>query len=259
MNKELSSPHVVRSPALSALETVRHGFFTRNRDPLETFGNNNCAFRTSGETDDVNAARGRCVVALEATRLITVQQRHTADVVTVDDPWTWRAAPMADAMVTRRPHVALGILTADCAPVLLAELTAGVVAAAHAGWRGAFDGVIAKTVAAMTALGAQPDRIVASVGPSIGVASYEVGPEFRDRFVTHNPAYAAYFPHPGARPHFDLAAFVRDRLKASGVDNVSVDGGDTATHEHLFFSFRRATLRGEPDYGRQLSAIALVS
>jgi YfiH family protein len=143
--------------------------------------------------------------------------------------------------------------------VLLADGTAGVIAAAHAGWRGAFDGVLANTVAAMIKLGAQPAHIVAAVGPCIGQASYEVGPEFVARFVERDQALARYFTAPKANghSHFDLPAFSADALKAAGVGTVVLQGSDTCAAESVFFSYRRATLRGEPDYGRQLSAISL--
>jgi YfiH family protein len=257
MNSPPPARHVVEVAPLAALADVRHGFFTRNARPGESHGNANCAFRTPDETAAVEAARKRIAAHVGADVLVTVQQRHTPDAVTVDQPWMRQDAPVADALVTRRRGIALGILTADCAPVLLADPTAGVIAAAHAGWRGAFDGVIANTVAAMVDQGARRERIVAAVGPCIGAASYEVGPEFRQRFVDRDAAFAAYFTQPGTKPHFDLARFVHDRLRAAGVGEAHIQGGDTMGDEGLFFSYRRATLRGEPDYGRQLSAIAL--
>jgi YfiH family protein len=259
MNVTAAKDHsAIRVPALSALPSVRHAFFTRNATAHETHGQANCAYRTAGETADVTATRGRCTHAVDAATLVTVQQRHTPDVVIVEKPWPREAAPVADALVTRLPRVALGILTADCAPVLLADEKAGVIAAAHAGWRGAFDGVIANTVQTMTTLGANAADIVAVVGPCIGAASYEVGEEFRDRFVRKDESFARYFARPRAKYHFDLPAFVRDRLAAAGAGSVHVQGGDTLADEALFFSYRRATLRAEPDYGRQLAAIALV-
>ena len=245
----MTAETVKRVSALDALKSVRHGFFTSHAQ--------NCAYRTPDETDAVTAARARCSAILGVDSMITVKQRHTPDVVSVETGWPWNDAPIADAMVTARRGVALGILTADCAPVLFADEAAGVIGAAHAGWRGAVDGVVANTVAAMIAAGAQADRIVAAVGPCIGLTSYEVGPDFRDAFIARDAAYAAYFDTAWAKPHFDLPRFVADRVRAAGVGTVVVQGADTLADEENFFSFRRATLRKEPDYGRQISAIAL--
>ena len=245
----MTADAVKRVDALDALKTVRHGFFTSHAD--------NCAYRTPEEHATVTTARARCAAQLGVDTMITVKQRHTPDVVGVDAGWPWHEAPVADAMVTTRRGVALGILTADCAPVLLADETAGVIGAAHAGWRGAVDGVVANTVTAMVAAGANPARIVAAVGPCIGPASYEVGSDFREAFLARDPAYAAYFDTSRAKPHFDLPRFVADRVRAAGVGTVVVQGADTLADEANFFSFRRATLRKEPDYGRQISAIAL--
>jgi YfiH family protein len=240
-----------------AVAGVHHGFFTRNGHAEERHGNTNYAFRTPADTESVSAARAACAARVGATTLVTVKQRHTADVVAVDQPWSWEAAPIADALVTGTRGVALGILTADCAPILLADAERGVIGAAHAGWRGALDGVIANTVAAMRDLGAAPARMVAAVGPCIGPMSYEVGPEFVAQFTAVKPDFARYFDHSRARPHFDLPRFVADRLRDAGVGTVVVEGSDTLADEGLFFSFRRATLRREPDYGRQISVIAL--
>jgi YfiH family protein len=248
--------HVVRVTALEHMH-LRHGFFTRNAAPDETHGSANCAVRNAEEIADVMHARSQCRELLEAVDLVTVKQRHTAEVVAVAEPWRWDEAPVADALVTDRRGIALGILTADCAPVLLADPDAGVVGAAHAGWRGAIGGVIENTVAAMAKMGAVRERIVAAVGPCIGAASYEVGPEFLAEFTGRDPNYGRFFDRRRERPHFDLAGFTAARLHAAGVAKVSVQGDDTLTGEALYFSFRRATLRGEPDYGRQLSAIAL--
>jgi YfiH family protein len=257
MNAPLSSRQVVRAPALAALATVRHGFFTRNERDDQIKGEANAAFRTPTEADLVTATRARCLAAVGGSALVTVQQKHTPDVVMVDQPWAREQNPVADALVTKRPGVALGILTADCAPILMADASAGVIAAAHAGWRGAFDGVIENTVALMTKHGAQAKRIVAVVGPCIDVASYEVGPEFEERFTARDPAFVQYFTHDTPRPHFNLPAFVHSRLAAAGVKAAHVLGNDTCTEEDMFFSFRRATLRKEADYGRQMSVIAL--
>ena len=255
----LSNSTVVRVPTLAALPRVRHGFFTRNASLDEFHGEANCDYRTPDETAAVDAARARCVAAVEANVLVTVKQRHTPDVVVVDDPWSWHEAPVADGLVTRRTGTTLGILTADCSPVLLADEGAGVIGAAHAGWRGAIDGVISGTVSAMRKLGADPARIVAAVGPCIGPQSYEVGADFREQFVARDAAYAKYFDCSRSKPHFDLPAFVADQLRTAGVGSVIVQGGDTLAEEALYFSYRRMTLRGEPDYGRQLSAISLTA
>ena len=258
MNQTLDQ--AIHIDELAALADVRHGFFTRNGGTSRgLYGSNNCAFGSQDVHDDVARNRAACAARLGAKILVTVKQRHTAEVAVVDSPWTWEQAPTADAVVTARPGVAVGVLTADCAPVLLADQSAGVIAAAHAGWRGALDGVLENTVAAMTRLGADPGRIIAAVGPCIAQASYEVGPEFRTRFVERDPSYGRYFtaPNNSGHCHFDLPEFAADRLRAARVGRVIVEGGDTCAGEGLFFSYRRAVLRGEPDYGRQLSAIAL--
>jgi YfiH family protein len=262
MNSVASATGIVCVDALSALPGVKHGFFTRNGGASSgIYGSNNCAFGSQDDRDHVARNRDACAERLGASALVTVYQRHTADVVTVDAPWPYDKNPVADALVTKQRGIAIGILTADCTPVLLADAEAGVIAAAHAGWRGAFDGVLANTVTAMTKLGATPANIIAAVGPCIAQASYEVGPEFVARFVERDPALARYFTAPKANghSHFDLPAFSADALKAAGVGTVVTQGSDTCADESAFFSYRRATLRGEPDYGRQLSAISLAS
>ena len=259
MNHDVA-PDIVHVDALSAMRDVRHGFFTRKGGTSSgIYGSNNCAFGSSDDRAHVAQNRDACAARLGASALVTVYQRHTSDVVTVDAPWPYDKNPDADALVTSRRGIAIGILTADCTPVLLADETAGVIAAAHAGWRGAFDGVLANTVAAMAKLGADPARVVAAVGPCIAQASYEVGPEFVARFVERDPALARYFTAPKANghSHFDLPAFSADALRAAHVGTVIVQGSDTCAADGAFFSYRRSVLRGEPDYGRQLSAISL--
>jgi hypothetical protein len=239
---------------------IRHGFFTRNAG-TETFGNRNCAYRAGDDEVEIDQNRRRCAegVGSDLSHLVTVKQRHTADVVVASTPISWRDAPVADALVTTTPGLALGILTADCVPVLFSNTDGTVIGAAHAGWRGAFDGVLENTVAAMERLGAARRGITAAVGPCIGKASYEVGPEFIARFVEKDKAYAEYFTAPDAKghAHFDIARFAADRLKQAHVGTVAVTGNDTCAEEAQFFSFRRATLRKEPDYGRQMSVIAI--
>jgi YfiH family protein len=255
-----TSPETVTVDALTRLLGVRHAFFTRNGGASAgLYDSNNCAFGSSDVREAVTKNRDACAAHLVASTLVTVKQRHTSDVVTVETPWTWDEAPTADALVTAKRGIAIGILTADCGPVLFADARAGVIGAAHAGWRGAFDGVLENTVKAMVKLGAQPARIVAALGPCIGQASYEVGPEFIARFMERDPAYSAYFTAPKAdgHAHFNLPAFVAARLRNAGVGNVVVQGSDTCAADATFFSYRRSVLRKEPDYGRQLSAIAL--
>ncbi len=260
---QITTPNrdVVRTEALAALAGVRHGFFTRNGGTSTgLYGSNNCAFGSDDSREVVAANRSACAQKLDASTLVTVKQRHTSDVLIVKTPFAWDDAPDADALVTARRGIALGILTADCVPVLLADSTASVIGAAHAGWRGAFDGILGNTVLAMTKLGAERARIVAAVGPCIGQTSYEVGPEFLARFTARDAGFARYFTPAKANGHvhFDIAAFAADRLREAGVGTVIALGRDTCAEDAMFFSYRRSVLRNEPDYGRQLSAIALV-
>ncbi len=213
-----------------------------------------------GSDDDPAAVainRRRAVEAvLPGAVLLSPYQVHGAEVATVVEPWTER--PRADAVVTDRPGLALGILSADCAPVLFADHAAGVVGAAHAGWKGALAGVTDATLAAMEALGASRARIVAAVGPCIAQASYEVDDAFARRFCEHDPANERFFveARPG-HPRFDLAGYVAGRLAAAGVARVEITAHDTYADEARFFSYRRATHRGEGDNGRQVSIIGL--
>jgi YfiH family protein len=190
--------------------------------------------------------------------LSTCYQVHSPTVLVADAPWGDHR-PQADGVTSTSPRVLCGALAADCAPILFADPQARVVAAAHAGWRGALRGVAEAAVAQMQTLGAEPGRIVAVVGPCIGQASYEVGLEFLESFVAADPAYEAFFI-PGETPEkrmFDLPGFVLGRLRAAGVGTCEWIGHDTCAEEELFFSNRRAFKRGEPDFGRLLSAIAL--
>jgi len=215
-----------------------------------------------GSHDDpaaIDENRRRAIVAIKpGAELVTVHQVHSPDAVYADACWPLAGRPHADAMVTDRPGLLLGVLTADCAPVLLADAEAGVVGAGHAGWRGAFGGVTDSAVSAMERLGAKRERIAAAVGPCIAQMSYEVDEQFRDRFLAADPENERFFVTPGrAKPHFDLAGYVRDRLERVGVGSVESLMLDTYSGPERFFSFRRATHRGAGDYGRQLSAIAL--
>ena len=244
---------------LDDLPGIRHGFFTREGGVSEGhYASLNCGFGSGDEPARVAENRARIAgrLAVPAGHLVTVYQIHSPEVVVAERPWAPGDAPQADAMVTDRPGLALGILTADCVPVLFADPEAGVIGAAHAGWKGARGGVVAGTVAAMVRLGADPARMVAAVGPCIAQGSYEVGPEFPGQF---DAADAGFFT-PSAKPGhflFDIGGLVERRLADQGIPLVGRCAADTAAEEQRFFSYRRATLRGEPVYGRGLSVIVL--
>jgi YfiH family protein len=215
-----------------------------------------------GSNDDREAIAGNRRLAVAAllpeAELATVHQIHSAEALHVQRAWPQDQRPRADAMVTDTPNLLLGILTADCAPVLFADHRAVVVGAAHAGWRGALAGVTDATIAAMERLGARRENIHAAVGPCIGQPSYEVDEAFRARFLEHDPDNARFFvPGEGGKPHFDLEAYVVHRLLAVGIDEVEALNLDTYSNADRFYSYRRSTHRGEADYGRQLSAIAI--
>lgn len=215
-----------------------------------------------GSDDDPAAIaenRRRAIAAVApGAGLVTVHQLHSPDAIHATVPWPDDDRPPADAIVTDRPGLALGILTADCSPVLFADAEAGVIGAAHAGWKGAFAGVIESTVAAMEALGADRSRLVAAIGPVIARKSYEVDGAFHRRFADADPANDRFFS-PGRDGHyqFDLEAYVLARLAAAGIARAEALGLDTYSDPDRFYSYRRATHRGEPTYGRQISLIAL--
>jgi len=245
---------------LNRIEGVRHAFFTRNGGVSQgIYASSNCGFGSRDAAAAVAENRARAMRRIDAdpAKLVTLSQVHSADVVEVAAPWRRGDAPRADAMVTRVPGIVLGILTADCAPVLFADAEARVVGAAHAGWRGALSGVLEATVAAMCRMGASPGRIVAAIGPAISRASYEVGPEFPAPFLAQDASNSAFF-FPAETPSrhlFDLKGYAAARLAAAGLSEVAVLPNDTRMENRRFFSYRRACLRGEPNYGRQLSAI----
>ena len=254
--------HALKANCLDDLSGVTHGFFSRRGGFSDgIYASLNCGPGSGDRAEAVAQNRARVADALgaEPERLISIYQIHSADVVIASKAWRQEAASRADAVVSSEPGLALGVLTADCAPVLLADGRAGVVAAAHAGWRGALDGILANTLAQMEALGADRGHVRAAVGPAISCAAYEVGDDFRQQFIERDAAYDGYFERPegAARPHFDLPRFVADRLRAEGVGKV--EGLDVCTYgqENEFFSYRRAVHRGESDYGRQISAILL--
>jgi polyphenol oxidase len=237
---------------------IDHGFFGRPGGvSTGLYAGLNCGPGSGDDRAAVTENRRRAMAALGDATLVTLYQVHSAEAVIVTAPW--EESPHADAMATDVPGIALGILTADCAPVLLADTEAGVIGAAHAGWKGALGGVTDSVIAAMERLGAHRSRIAAAVGPCIAQVSYEVDNAFRDRFVTAHVDNAVFFTA-GARRgrfHFDLEAYVVNRLTLAGVSDVAALHADTYADADAFFSFRRATHRGETDYGRNLSAIVL--
>lgn len=241
----------------ATLAGVAHGFMTRrggvSKPPVEGL---NCGFGAGDDPAAVAENRRRAAHAvLPGAMLVGVHQVHSPDVVTVADSWPDDRRPPADALVTDRPGLLLGVLTADCAPVLLADREAGVVGAAHAGWRGARGGVIANTVAEMEKLGARRERIAAAVGPCIAQPSYEVGDDLRAEFAIGDARFFA--PGAAGRWQFDLAAYVTQALAEAGVGRIEVIARDTYAEADRFYSFRRATHLDEPAYGRQLSLIGI--
>jgi polyphenol oxidase len=252
---------MLRASNLADVPGIAHAFFGR-RGGVSTgiYASLNCGPGSNDDPNSVAENRRRALAELDGgAELATLYQVHGTQVMTVDESWSMDARPTADAMVTDRPGIALGILTADCAPVLLADPAARIVGTAHAGWQGALAGVTDAAIAGMEAIGAERARICAAIGPCIGQAAYEVGPEFQPRFVASDPAATAFFAHGGHEGHwqFDLAGYVAHRLRAAGVEDVHTVPACTCTLEQNFYSYRRATHRGEPDYGRQLSAIVL--
>jgi polyphenol oxidase len=242
------------------LDPLPHGFLGRRGGvSVGEVAGLNVGYGSSDDRSAIAENRRRAIDALcPAAELATVHQVHSADVVYAERPWPIEERPPADALVTDRPGLLLGILTADCAPVLFADQEAGVIGAAHAGWRGALSGVTDATVAAMERIGARRERIRSAVGPCIGKASYEVDDAFRRRFLEADSANERFFADAaGGKPRFDLTGYVVHRLLAAGIEQVEALHLDTYADPDRFFSYRRATHRGEADYGRQLSAIAL--
>ncbi len=259
---DTTRPDPIRSPALDMLAPhgIRHGFFTRAGGvSAGLYAGLNVGVGSADERASVieNRARVAAWLGVASGHLVTAYQVHSPDVLVVDGPIEGER-PKVDALVTARPGLALGVLTADCGPILFADGEAGVIAAAHAGWKGALTGIVENTLGAMEGLGARRERIVAVLGPSISAASYEVGPEFVERLLAEDGGNGAYLT-PSARPAhamFDLPRYTLDRLARAGVE-AHAAGGCTYAQEDLFYSYRRATHRNEPDYGRQISAIVM--
>ena len=257
---ELTPP--LRSNLLSEAVGLRHGFFSRRGGVSDGLYNSlNCGFGSSDNPANVTKNRARALMALgtQPGNLVTAYQVHSPIAVCVKRPWKGDKAPKADALVTDQPGVTLGILTADCAPVLLVDEASGVIGAAHGGWRGALTGILEATIETMINLGARPSRIAAAIGPCIGFDSYEVGREFPDPFLAENQADAVYFRDAPRPDHFlfNLAGYVAGRLHNAGITRIDRLDCDTFAEEASFFSYRRALHRAEKDYGRLISAISL--
>ncbi len=247
---------------LDGLDHVRHAFFGSQGGVSEgIFSSLNCGLGSTDDADAVRENRRRAAAAFDATpdQVFTAFQIHSSDVVRVDEGWEDDARPKIDGMVTNKPGRVLGILTADCAPVLFADTDARVIGACHAGWKGAIGGVCEETIQQMVALGATRDGIRAAVGPTITQTSYEVGPEFGAPFIAEDPANERFFipGKAGGKAQFDLPGYVVAKVKGMGVRDVIFTGQDTCSNPNTYFSYRRSCHRGEPDYGRNLSAIML--
>ena len=249
------------SSNLGQAKNITHGFFTRAGGQSEgVYASLNCGFGSGDAYESVR--QNRHFVAEEMgvadESLVTPYQIHSAEAVIASKAWGREDAPKADAVITNLPGLAVGVLTADCGPILFAEPEARVVAAAHAGWKGAFGGVIENTLSKMEALGANRKDVSVAIGPTISQDSYEIGDEFYENFVSSSPENARFFKQYGSgKYHFDLPGYISERLRLAGVSNIENMELCTLKSESLFYSYRRSTLNREPDYGRQISAIRL--
>jgi YfiH family protein len=253
---------MLKAKNLEALPGIRHAFFTREGGvSTGVYEGLNGGTGSNDRPEHVaeNRARMAAAVGVKPENFLTAYQIHSPDVVVAEKPWPQHERPKADAIVTKVPGLAIGISTADCGPVLFADPQAGVLGAAHAGWRGAFGGVIEQTLAAMERLGADRARVVAAAGPMISQPNYEVGQELVDRFLAADPDNRRFFMAANRPGHalFDLPGYVVARLKAAGVGQVENLAVCTYGNPSQFYSYRRSTHRNEPDYGRHINAIAL--
>jgi YfiH family protein len=247
---------------LTRLPRIRHAFFTRDGGVSDgVYASLNGGIGSNDRPDNVKENRARMAARLGVApeRFLTPYQIHSPDVVVADGTWSQEIRPRADAVVTREPNLAVGVSTADCGPLLFADAEAGVVGAAHAGWRGALTGVIEATVAAMEKLGAERDRMVVALGPTIRQPNYEVGPEFVERFLAADMDNERFFAPSVRDGHamFDLTGYIADRVQRAGIGAFEDLGHCTFADPERFYSYRRMTQRGEPDYGRHINAIAL--
>jgi YfiH family protein len=263
----VNSAGMVQAASLAGLPGIRHAFFTRAggvSQGLYASLNGGIGSRDAPANVAENRARMAAALGVRPEQLLTAYQTHSADVVTVEAPltpetWTPETRPRADAIVTRTRGLAIGATTADCGPVLFADAQAGVIAAAHAGWRGAFNGVLEATIAAMEFCGAERSRLVVALGPMIRQPNYEVGAEFVARFEAADAANGRFFQPSARAGHalFDLPGYIAARLRGCGIAHIEDVGRCTYAAPQDFFSYRASTHRGEPDYGRHVNAIAL--
>lgn len=253
---------MLQAASLAKLTPIRHAFFTRDGGVSQgVYATLNGGVGSNDARDKVTENRARMAAALGVTpdRLLTAYQIHSPNVVIADEPWTHENRPRADAIVTKTPRLAIGVSTADCGPLLFADAEAGVVGAAHAGWRGALSGVVEAAVEAMERLGAARSQIRAAIGPMIRQPNYEVGPDLIARFDAEDPASHRFFAPAARDGHamFDLAGYIGAQLTRAGIRHVEDVGLCTYADAERFFSFRRTTHRAEADYGRHVNAIAL--
>lgn len=250
----------ITAGCLTRLPGIVHGFFTRvGGVSTGIYAGLNCGLGSRDDRASVLENRRLVAQHLMSRDLVTLNQVHSADAIVVDGSVPYSELPRADGIVTRTRGLAVGVLSADCTPVLFADATAGVIGAAHAGWRGAIGGVLEATVAAMEASGARRSGITAAIGPCINQDGYEVGPEFEAQFLEADAINARFFrrPRPEAKPHFDLPGFIEHRLSRLGLCAVERRSDCTVASEETLFSYRRSQQRKESDYGRQVAAIAL--
>jgi len=253
---------MLQASSFAVLPGIRHAFFTRSggvSQGVYSSLNGGVGSRDTPERVAENRARMAAALGVSADRLVTPFQIHSPDVIVVKEPWTRENRPRADAVVTQMPRLAIGVSTADCGPLLFTDSAAGVIGAAHAGWRGALSGVVEATVAAMERLGAKRIRVAAALGPTIRQSNYEVGPEFIERFLAADTANGRYFKPSEREDHamFDLCGYIAQRVDQAGITQFEDLGLCTYEEPERFYSFRRSTHRNEPDYGRHINAIAL--
>lgn len=252
---------LIEAKSLRKLDGIRHGFFTREGGVSDgIYASLNCGIGSSDVAENVAENRRRAAEQLGSPdHLVTPYQFHSAEVTVAEEPWSRENAPRADAIVTNRPGLAIGVSTADCVPVLFADRDAKIIGVAHAGWRGARAGVLQATVSAMQKLGASRSAITVAIGPAISQAAYEVGEDFELNFIEGNTKNERFFARdkPNTRPHFDLTGYVASQLKQVEIKKIEDVKVCTYPQENRLFSYRRTTHRAESDYGRQISAILL--